>query len=561
MRSFKCLLVILVFGAWPLGAAQQPASALDQVLDRIIAQEHAQMEMIRGHEPLVETYIQLLAPDKALGNVPSGDKYFLGRAKLGNGVQLVSLATGEGSGGKQSFLGGLFSSSMEFIPEGFLQMIYLDKDGFDRQHYQFDYVRREFLGEVRCLVFDVTPLRKSEPGRFAGRIWVEDQEFHIVRFNGAYTGSSRGNLYFHFDSWRVNADKNNWLPAFIYSEESDVRFALSKKVMFKAQTRLWGYNLGHARQEQELSKILIEAALPVTDEAATARDISPLQAQRSWDRQAEDNVVDRMERLGLLAPAGEVDKVLETVVNNLEVTNNLDVQPEVRCRVVMTSTLEAFTIGHTIVLSRGLIDVLPDEASLAAMIAHELSHAVLGHRIDTSYAFFDRMLFDDQETFRHFGFVRTPEEEQAATAKAAELLANSPYKDQLATAQRFVQALEARSKQIPNLISPHLGNNVLSRWSAGALPVQQAAAPATPDQNLIVALPLGGRIKLNPWDNQLAMLNSKPVGAVAEREKMPFEVTPFILFLTRDDSASLQTPGAVSAQSKSDPTSSPTQPR
>ena len=562
MRRFTILLVVLVFGALPLcAAAQQPATALDQVLDRIVAQEQAQIKMIRSHSPLVETYIQLLAPDKALGNVPNGDKYFLGRAKLENGVELVSLATGEGSGGKKGFLGSLFSSSMEFIPEGFLQMVYVDTEGFDRQHYQFEYVRREFLGEVRCLVLDVTPKVKSEPGRFAGRIWVEDQDFHIVRFNGAYTGSSRGNLYFHFDSWRVNAGKNNWLPAFIYSEESDIRFALSKRVMFKAQTRLWGYNLGHARQEQELSKILVEAAIPVTDQAAGAQDISPLQAQRSWDRQAEDNVVDRMERLGLLAAAGEVDKVLETVVNNLEVTNNLDVQPGIRCRVVMTSTLEAFTIGHTIVLSRGLIDVLPDEPSLAAVIAHELSHAVLGHRVDTQYAFFDRMLFDEKDTFRHFGFARTPEEEQAATAKATELLSNSPYKDQLGTAQKFVQALQARVKQIPNLISPHLGNGVLARWTSGSLPAQQVAANATPDPNLIVALPLGGRIKLDPWDNQLLMLKSKPVGAVAEREKMPFEVTPFILFLTRDDSASMQTPGAVSAQSKTDPNSSPTQPR
>ncbi len=561
MRGFRILLVVLVLGALPLcAAAQQPATAIDQVLDRIIAQEQAQIKLIRSHSPLVETYIQLLAPDKVLGNVPNGDKYFLGRANLQNGVELVSLATGEGSGGKKGFLGGLFSSSMDFIPEGFLQMVYMDSESFDRQHYEFDYVRREFLGEVRALVFDVTPKVKSEPGRFAGRIWVEDQDFNIVRFNGAYSGSSRGSLYFHFDSWRVNAGKNNWLPAFIYSEESDLRFALTKKVMFKAQTRLWGYNLGHARQEQELSKILIEASLPVKDQAAGSQDITPLQAQRSWDRQAEDNVVDRMERLGLLAPVGEVDKVLETVVNNLEVTNNLDIQPGVRCRVVMTSTLEAFTIGHTIVLSRGLIDVLPDEPSLAAMIAHELSHAVLGHRVDTSYAFFDRMLFDDKETFRHFGFARTVDEELAATAKAVELLSKSPYKDQLGTAQKFLQALEVRAKQIPNLISPHLGNGVLSRWTAGSLPVQ-AAATTAPDPNLIVALPIGGRIKLDPWDNQLMMLNAKPVGAVAEREKMPFEITPFILFLTRDDSVSLQTPGAVSAQSKPDPTSSPTQPR
>jgi hypothetical protein len=461
---------------------------------------------------------------------------------------------------------------MEFIPEGFLQMIYIDADGFDRQHYQFDYVRREFLGEVRALVFDVTPKGKPEAGRFAGRIWVEDQDFHIVRFNGAYTGSKPGNLYFHFDSWRVNAYKNDWLPAMIYSEEGDLRFTLAKKVMFKAQTRLWGYNLGQAKQEQELSKVLVEASMPVNDETNAARDISPLQAQRSWDRQAEDNVVDRMERLGLLAPPGEVDKVLETVVNNLEVTNNLDVQPEVRCRVVMTTTLEAFTIGHTIVMSRGLIDVLPDEPSLAAVISHELAHAVLGHRIDTQYAFFDRMLFDDQETFRHFEFARTPEEETAATAKAAELLAKSPYKDQLATAGKFVEALSERQKQIPNLISPHLGNTVLARWAPGALPGQPdaaqpapaaAPAPAQPaDPNQIVALPLGGRIKLNPWDDQLNMLKAKAVGAVAEREKMPFEVTPFILFLTRDEAgSSKQAPGAVSAQSKAAPNDSPTRSR
>jgi predicted Zn-dependent protease len=93
-----------------------------------------------------------------------------------------------------------------------------------------------------------------------------------------------------------------------------------------------------------------------------------------------------LERQGLLAPYGEVDKVLETVVNNLEVTNNLDIQPEVRCRVLMTSTLESFTIGHTIVLSRGFVDVLPDEASLAAIVSHELGRVVLGHGLDTQFA-------------------------------------------------------------------------------------------------------------------------------------------------------------------------------
>jgi hypothetical protein len=325
-----------------------------------------------------------------------------------------------------------------------------------------------------------------------------------------------------------------------------MHYNLTKKLDFKAQTRLWGYNLGHASQEQELSKILVESA--VTDDTKTANDLSPVQAQRTWDHQAEDNVIDRLERIGLVAPKGEVDKILETVVNNLEVTNNIDVEPEVRCRVMMTSTLESYTVGHTIVLSRGLIDVLPDEASLATMIAHELSHVVLGHRLDSSYAFFDQLLIDDKETFRHFGFARTPDEEKAANAKALQLLTNSPYKNQLGNAGLFLTALTTREKEIPNLISPHLGDRVPGIGELrSSMPTDQKQTPQT-----ITALPIGGRVKLDPWNDRLELIKSKPMGAIAEREKMPFEVTPFMPYLTRFG-ADASKPIAASAARPSDP--------
>jgi hypothetical protein len=574
MRIIKTLLVVLALGALPLHAADAQSSALEQIVDHIVSTEQTEMTSLKPFTPLVETYIQNLRGDNSLGSVPNGDKYFLGRAVLSKGVSLEPLTDG-GQAGKKKMLGGLgdmLSLSMEYLPQGFLQMIYVDENGFDKQHYKFDYVRREFLGEVRTLVFDVTPLPKAGKGRFSGRIWVEDQDFHIVRFNGAYSGSSRTNYYFHFDSWRVNTGPNLWLPAFIYSEESDLNFALAKRLSFKAQTRLWGYNLGHSAQEQELSKILIESQTPIKDQTTTANDINPVMAQRNWDRQAEDNVVDRLERLGLLAPEGEVDKVLETVVNNLEVTNNLDIQPEIRCRVLLTSTLESFAIGHTIVFSRGLIDVLPDEASLATMVSHELAHVVLGHRIDGQYAFFDRLLFDEKDTFRHFGFARTQAEEEAANAKANELLQASPYKDQLATAKLFMNALETRQRDIPNLISPHLGDRVPTNMTmASAAPMAQppaAAAPPADDKkpaaNQIVALPLGGRVKMDPWSDKLEMLKSKPVGTVAEREKMPFEVTPFMLYLTRQtntNNSMNQSNGPMSADSKTIAGDKPAAPR
>jgi hypothetical protein len=524
-----CTGVASLAGPSPKPAAADQPRTMDQVVDRIVNNEQRLYGQIRNYSPLVETYIQNLKPDKDLGQVPAGDKYFLGRANFAKGVSLVPLSDTSSKGKKVvGSIGNFFSFAMQFLPDGFLQMIFIDTNGFDKQHYKFDYVRREFLGEVRCLVFDVTPSDKKEArGRFLGRIWVEDQDYHIVRFNGSYNGNGHSSWYFHFDSWRTNVQPGLWLPTFVYSEEKDLHYAISKKLDFKAQTRLWGYNLGSAAKEEELSKILVET--PVQDETKTSNDLSPIQAQRSWDRQAEDNLSDRLERIGLMAPKGEVDKVMETVVNNLEVTNNIDLDPEVRCRVLMTSTLESFTLGHTIVMSRGLIDVLPDEASLATMLAHELAHVVLGHRLDSQYAFFDQLLVEDKDTFRHFGFARTQEEESQANTKAIQILNNSPYKNQLGNAGLFLQALDSRQKEIPNLISGHLGNRVPQ------IADLKSTTPVDPKQNpqKIAALPIGGRVKIDPWVDKLELIKSKPVGTVAEREKMPFEVTPFMPYLTR----------------------------
>jgi hypothetical protein len=60
------------------------------------------------------------------------------------------------------------------------------------------------------------------------------------------------------------------------------------------------------------------------------------------------------------------------------------------------------------------------------------------------------------------------------------------------------------------------------------------AAPALETQRLdqVAALPIGSRIKLDPWSNQLTMMNANPVALVSPREKMPFEVTPFFPFLS-----------------------------
>jgi hypothetical protein len=47
------------------------------------------------------------------------------------------------------------------------------------------------------------------------------------------------------------------------------------------------------------------------------------------------------------------------------------------------------------------------------------------------------------------------------------------------------------------------------------------------------ALPLGSRIKLDPWDDHVEMQKSRPVPLVSARDKMSFEVTPMFPNLVR----------------------------
>jgi hypothetical protein len=108
-------------------------------------------------------------------------------------------------------------------------------------------------------------------------------------------------------------------------------------------------------------------------------------------------------------------------------------------------------------------------------------------------------------------------------------LQNSPYKDKLGSAGLFLKQLDAESKQLPALISPHLGNRVMAYTElTGSAPQLQ---PDKLDQ--ISALPIGARVKLDPWTDRVELLKAKPVPLLSAREKMPFEVTPFMPFLTR----------------------------
>jgi hypothetical protein len=373
----RCFSAAILLLASPVFSSSIPRSNPDEAIDRIIANERALSSTMRSYSPMVETYLQRMQPDATLGFVPSEDHYFLGRVQFQQAKEEFFLDKR-----LVERMAGSFSKLYSLSPVGFSSMIFVDRNGFDRKNYQLRYVQREFLGEVRCLVFEVSPRKGRDSSRFKGAIWVEDSGYNIVRFNGSY-GT------FHIDSWRMNLREGVWLPAVVYSEEFDSNKPQARNPRLKAQTRIWGYNLG-PRRESEFAEIVVDPS--VAKDSSESPDQSPLDIQRSWQRRAEDNVIIKLEELGLVVPEGEIDKVLQTVVTNLEVTNKIVLDPEVRCRIIPTTPIEVATIGHTILVSRGLLDALPNEAALAVILAHALAHAVSGHDLDSSFAFNDRMV-------------------------------------------------------------------------------------------------------------------------------------------------------------------------
>ncbi len=532
-----------------------PAQAA--LVRKAIAREKVTVKEIEKHSPLVQTYIQNMRPDQLLYTVPESDQYLLGRVDFGKSIGDTAFEGTSSSSktffkGSMKYVSGLSKAfKMQYISAGFMEMMFLDPISFDQQHYDFSYVRRDFLGSVRTLVFDVHPKPGTGNGRFTGRIWVEDQDGNIVRFNGTYTGGNGdddNSNYFHFDSWRENLQPGMWLPVGIYVEETQK--SDQHPVTFKAQTYIWGYSLRLPTHASDAESVKID---DVQDESAQNQDLSPLQAERAWISQAEENVLDRLVQAGLLAPPSPFDKILEQVTNNIVIGNNIQLTAPIHCRVMLTEPLESLAVGNTIILSKGLVDVLPSESDLAAVLSFQLAHIVLGHHIDTRYAFNDRLLFPDSATFERIHMSHTDADNALAATKAVQLLKHSVYANQLAQPGLFLEQLVARSKELTALNTPRLGDSLLQTDGTPWLSALMTGAPKLDMKKLdqIAALPLGSQLKINAWSDQVIRLNPTPSPIMNPRDKMPFEVTPVFFRLTRYQSPQEQQQTAAGPGSSS----------
>src|SRR6201985_351038 len=350
-----------------LMTSRKPSAAQNALIDTAIVREKVVVKTIKERAPIVETYIQNMKPDPLLGQVPESDQHFLSRVDfksvINDQTYAVNKDTSQGTGASKlgffkhsaSYIGSLGGSlHLTFHEAGFVQMLLMDSNNFDRQHYAFGYVRNDFLGNTPTAVFDVTPIPgKKDFGRFFGRVWIEARNGNVVRFNGDFAGTEEDQKeFYHFDSWRTNVQPDLWLPTSFYVEESDPK-SVSRTLRFKAINHIWGYVLKVPPPETANTSMDVVGATDVSNEA---QDVSPLGAQRAWVQQAEDNVVERLFQAGLLDAPSEFDKTLEALAGNILAYNNITLPGPIPCRTLLTQPLESLAIGNTIVVSKSLID-------------------------------------------------------------------------------------------------------------------------------------------------------------------------------------------------------------
>jgi hypothetical protein len=231
---------------------------------------------------------------------------------------------------------------------------------------------------------------------------------------------------------------------------------------------------------------------------------------------------------------------------NLVVPNNLAFTDQIHTRIMLTDTVEATTVGNTILLSKGLVDSLPSEEAIASVIAMELAHIAMGHHIDTRYAFNDRLLFPDESSFQRINMYHTDHDNEEAAKKAMEYLQASMYKDRLPNAGLYYAQLVDRSKELKSLNTPKLGDSLLKTDGSPWMGDLAHMAPKLnwDDLTQTAALPLGSWLKVDPWDDSVHMLDAKRYAPMNARDKMPFEVTPVFYKLQRYETAHVEPPAA-----------------
>jgi hypothetical protein len=456
---------------------------------RIFDGEQRTITQFAKRHPVMETYAQSLDPEVAPQTVID-DAYFLTRVSVDPEARRHQIretfAFGRSVPSRQVKMNN--GETWMLNPDGYVSMLFVDLTQFDRYKYALKYEHGETLGNTECLVMSVTPIDRRWPGQFEGRIWVETTDFRIVRIQGRFTpkrknffikhfnvvGYSNLGIYFHFDSQRQEVSPGLWLPAYTYFDDqllwNQARFVTSYR--FRGHIWLWDYKA----EDTDIGE---------TQRPMAADPMSQLQAN------------------GLIASSGSVETWLDGLVQKIRIAGHMT-GPDVHCRILVTTPVELFSIGNIIVVSRGLLNTVPDESILSALLAHEVAQISLGSEGTRSSKTIPVFSARRMAEFPGFGFKITPAGALAAREKTMDILAGSEYAASIPQADKFEAMLSSRSSQTPHLLRGGFGFSLVEKREAS--PSINSSVPITKTE----LFTLRGDYGINSWTNNITKSDVTP---------------------------------------------------
>lgn len=488
LLPLSCCIVALAQGT-PASTAMTASADRQALASRIFDRERQTIQHLGSLRPVVQIYIQSTKQNDEPAN---GDVYFLGEWNVSSVFQsdmqhrvMPHVALIAGQRGRS--IGPRIGNRYTFHPDALTQMFFVDAAYFSSDYYSLTYERDEKLSGIHLAVFRVKPIPEGDLGRVEGHIWVEPQSASIVRIHGRFTGeANRDDGNPEFDSWRQKSPSGWWLPNYLYSESTAQNPADNLTLLRMRMTiEVWGYNRPLAAKP---------TSVPGLKRRVDAAAVEPRLVQ--W-----------LSENALVAPHGDPDGAICAVARTLMRASAIP-ERKVSCRILMSSPVESFSVGETIVFSRGLLDLLPDEGALAAVVAHEVAHILLGHT-DPPAVNCEGDIFERGAVPRAMKFHTNANDEKAARALAADLLRKSPYENALNRLQEFAAAIRLRRNETPRIFRAPFGGNVVTEILA--------LADQVTDHEKVKAgaLALGSRVEFDPWTDALSF--STKYRAIAAR--------------------------------------------
>ena len=233
--------------------------------------------------PLEEKQPNGITPDEIIKRFAAKETEFKQARDQYTYRQDVTVATPEDDGQYHEVFDVLFDDkgkrleNVVFAPQTSLEKIQMTPEDLDDirhrlpfvltseeiPEYDILYVGMQKEDELHCYVFDIAPKQIVGKKRyFQGRIWVDDQDFQIVKTHGKTVPDIRKkkgqeNLFPAFTTWRTQVDGKYWFPAYTKADDTlhfgsgDVRIV--EKVKYDDYKR-FGANVKITYEGKEVNK-------------------------------------------------------------------------------------------------------------------------------------------------------------------------------------------------------------------------------------------------------------------------------------------------------------------